>query len=110
MTRLASHYLVFETASGFCGIAWNGAGISRFQLPSRDANATERALLRRLPDATPGSPLAEVDETIAAVRRYFDGERIDFSGVAVDLDGQDALSRRIYAATRRLGWGETTTY
>ncbi len=105
-----SHYLIFETAFGFCGMAWNGAGVSRFQLPFRDAGATERALLRRQPDLTPDSPSTEVSETITAVQRYFDGQRIDFSGVPVDLNGQDALSRRIYAATRRLSWGEATTY
>ena len=28
----ATHYrLVFETAGGFCGIAWNSVGITRFQ-------------------------------------------------------------------------------
>ena len=45
---------VFETAGGFWGIAWNGVGIRRFQLPARTAEATERNLLRRLPGAQPG--------------------------------------------------------
>ena len=31
-------------------------------------------------------------------------------GVELDLDGQDAFFRDIYAATRRIGWGQTTTY
>jgi methylated-DNA-[protein]-cysteine S-methyltransferase len=44
------------------------------------------------------------------VKRYFCGEKIDFSTIAVDLDGQEAFFKKIYAATRRLGWGETTTY
>jgi methylated-DNA-[protein]-cysteine S-methyltransferase len=110
MTQPVNQYLIFETASGFCGIAWNGAGISRFQLPSRTAVATVRNMLRRLPDAAPGTAPPEVAEAVAAARRYFDGEKIDFSGVQLDLDGQDALFRRIYAATRRVGWGETTTY
>ena len=110
MTQPVNHYLIFETASGFCGIAWNRVGITRFQLPSGTALATERAVLRRVADATPGTPPPEVAEAVAAIRRYFDGERIDFSGVQVDLGGQDELFRRIYAATRRVGWGETTTY
>jgi methylated-DNA-[protein]-cysteine S-methyltransferase len=103
-------YLVFETAAGFCGIAWNAAGIARFQLPAGTAQATERNMLRRLPAAEPGIPPAEVIEAITAAQRYFNGEQIDFSGFQLDLGGQDDFFRRIYAATRRLGWGQTTTY
>ena len=35
MGQAAHHYLIFETAGGFCGIAWNDAGITRFQLPTK---------------------------------------------------------------------------
>ncbi|MBV9219975.1 MAG: cysteine methyltransferase, partial [Methylobacteriaceae bacterium] len=60
MGQAAQHYLIFETAGGFCGIAWNDVGITRFQLPTRSAEATERMLLRRLPGAEPGAPTPEV--------------------------------------------------
>jgi len=40
MGRTAHHYLMFETAGGFCGIAWSSVGITRFQLPTRSAKAT----------------------------------------------------------------------
>ncbi|PDT17084.1 cysteine methyltransferase [Rhizobium sp. J15] len=110
MPQTTHHYLIFETAGGFCGIAWSDAGISRFQLPTKTAEATERLLLRRLPDAEPGAPTAAVLETVAAVKRYFQGQETDFSGVELDLAGQDAFFREIYAAARRVGWGHTTTY
>ena len=103
-------YHVFETAAGFCGIAWGEAGITRFQLPARSAEAAERLLRRRLPDAEPATPTAEVAEAIAAARRYFAGEPVDFAGVRVDLGEQEPFFARVYAAVRRLGWGETTTY
>jgi methylated-DNA-[protein]-cysteine S-methyltransferase len=110
MTPAASHYSVFETALGFCGIAWNAAGITRFQLPAGSAEATERNLLRRLPGATVRPPSHGLAETIEASRRYFDGEKMDFTACALDLDEQGELYRRIYAAARRIGWGRTTTY
>jgi methylated-DNA-[protein]-cysteine S-methyltransferase len=110
MTGAADRYLVFETVGGFCGVAWNSVAITRFQLPSREAAATERALLRRLPGAEPGTPPPVVADLVAEVKRYFEGERIDFSDVALDLGGQDAFFARIYAAIRHVGWGETTTY
>lgn len=105
-----TQYCIFETPAGFCGMAWTGRGISRFQLPATTADGAERLLLRRTAGATPSGPTPEVRETIDAVRRYFAGEKIDFAGVTLDLEGQDSFSREIYGATRRLGWGETTTY
>ncbi|SCW38422.1 methylated-DNA-[protein]-cysteine S-methyltransferase [Rhizobium mongolense subsp. loessense] len=110
MAEKAHQYLIFETAGGFCGIAWNENGITRFQLPTKAADATERLLLRRLPAAESGPPTPEVTEAIAAVKRYFNGKETDFSGVKVDLEGQDAFFKSVYAAARRVGWGRTTTY
>ena len=110
MSRTMNHCLIFETAGGFCGIAWNDLGITRFQLPARTAEAAERGLLRRVPGAASGTPTPEVAETVAAVKRYFDCEAVDFSSVRLDLAGQDEFFQRIYAATRRVGWGHTTTY
>jgi methylated-DNA-[protein]-cysteine S-methyltransferase len=105
-----NYYAIFETAAGFCGIAWNEVGITRFQLPTRSAEGTERLMRRRLPSAEPGAPPRMVAEAIAAVRRYFAGEEVDFSGFTLDLDGQLPFFKQIYAAARQVGWGRTTTY
>jgi methylated-DNA-[protein]-cysteine S-methyltransferase len=110
MDRATHHYFIFETAGGHCGIAWNDAGVTRFQLPTRSAEATLRLLRRRAPGAEPGDPTPEVAETVAAARRYFAGEETDFSAVRLDLGEQDAFFERIYEAVRRIGWGRTTTY
>src|SRR5258708_23386582 len=110
MGQTAHRYLIFETAGGFCGMAWNDVGITRFQLPTGSAEATERLLRRRVPGAEPGVPTPEVGEAVAAVKHYFAGEEIDFSGVKLDLGAQDAFFEKIYAAARRVGWGQTTTY
>ena len=110
MGRTAHHYLIFETASGFCGIAWNNMGITRFQLPTSSAEATGRILLRRVPGAKPGAPTPEVAKAITAVKRYFEGEETDFSDFKLDLGEQDPFFRQIYAAARRVRWGHTTTY
>jgi methylated-DNA-[protein]-cysteine S-methyltransferase len=104
------HHLIFETANGFCGIAWNDTGITRFQLPAKSADATERIMLRRTPSAGPGVPSPVVSEAVAAARRYFEGEETDFSLFQLDLEGQDDFCKRAYVAARRVKWGETTTY
>jgi methylated-DNA-[protein]-cysteine S-methyltransferase len=110
MDRTMAHYQVFETAAGFCAVAWNDAGITNLRLPVRDAAAAEHGLLRRAPGATPAVPPPAIAAAIAAVQRYFAGEAIDFSGVAVDLGPQAPFFEQVYAAARRLKWGDTTTY
>jgi methylated-DNA-[protein]-cysteine S-methyltransferase len=110
MDRTEYRYLVFEVAGGFCGVAWSSAGVARFILPARSTQAVERSLLRRLPDARPGAAPTDVQAAVEAVKRYFEGAKVDFSGVRLDLGAQDELFGRIYAATRQVGWGQTTTY
>jgi methylated-DNA-[protein]-cysteine S-methyltransferase len=108
--RMSMHYHVFETPRGFCAVAWSAAGLARFRLPEASAAATERALLRRLPDATPAAPPPEIADVVSAAQRYFAGERVEFGDAPLDLGDADALFLRIYDAARRLRWGETTTY
>jgi methylated-DNA-[protein]-cysteine S-methyltransferase len=110
MEKGTHYYLIFETAGGFCGIAWNGAGITRFQLPAKSAETTKRILLRRTPDAEPGVPTPDVAEAVAAAKLYFEGEEIDFSRFNLDLSDQDDFFKQIYAAARQINWGHTTTY
>ena len=110
MSQTTQHYAIFETAGGFCAIGWNGIGITRFQLPTRTAEAAEHLMLRRQPGAVAATPPAAVAQTIEAGRRYFAGEQIDFSDVTLDLDGQDEFFKQIYARARQVGYGRTTTY
>jgi len=110
MGQAAHHYLICETRGGFCGIAWNDGGITRFQLPAKSAEATERSLLRRAPGAAPAAPTPEVAEAVAVVRRYFEGQETDFSRFKLDLAEQHPFFERIYGAARRVRWGHTTTY
>jgi methylated-DNA-[protein]-cysteine S-methyltransferase len=110
MGETAQHYHVFETAMGFCAIAWSDAGVARFQLPTKSAEAAERLIRRHAPSAEPGAPAEDVAAVVESARRYFAGEEMDFSSVHVDLAGQDAFFAQIYDALRRVGWGRTTTY
>ena len=110
MTRPVPSYRLFETAHGVAAIAWHGDGVISFRLPAAVSETTERALLRQLPNATPGEPPPEIATTIIAARRYFDGEKMDFSGVSVDFGAQQPFFTQVYETVRRLGWGQTTTY
>jgi methylated-DNA-[protein]-cysteine S-methyltransferase len=110
MTQTAHRYHVFETANGFCGIAWSDVGIARFQLPATSAEVTTRNVLKRTPGAVSDTPPKEVAEAIAAAKRYFEGEQIDFSSLQLDLGRQSDFFQQIYVAARGVTWGSTTTY
>jgi methylated-DNA-[protein]-cysteine S-methyltransferase len=110
MSRGEPRYHVFETAMGFCAIAWSDAGVVRFQLPVKSADAAERLIRRRALGAEPVTPPDDVAAVVAAAKRYFEGEEMDFSNVRVDFARQDAFFTQIYVALRRVGWGRTTTY
>jgi methylated-DNA-[protein]-cysteine S-methyltransferase len=110
MSGAPERYYVFETAMGFSAIAWSDAGVVRFQLPVKSLEAADRLIRRRVPGAEPAEPPEDVTGVVAAAKRYFGGEETDFSQVRLDLGGEDAFFSRIYAALRRVGWGQTTTY
>ena len=110
MDQSQHEFLVFDVSGGFCAIAWNHAGIRHMQLPSTSRAAAERALARRLPQAHAGVPTPEVMAAVSAIKRYFAGEQIDFSGVRLDLSAQERFHRRIYDVARQVAWGKTTTY
>jgi methylated-DNA-[protein]-cysteine S-methyltransferase len=107
---MTTQYTIFETALGFAGIAWSDVGVVRFQLPCASADAAARSILRRVRDAKASTPPPHIAHTIDAATRYFAGEKTDFSNVTLDLGELDEQMVPIYAAARRLAYGETTTY
>ncbi len=103
-------YTLFETRNGVCAISWSEDGISGFRLPGESAQETLHAIRRRLPAGVEADAPPEIGLVIDRARRYFSGEAPDFSDLRLDLSAQTEGFRQIYAATRRVGWGKTTTY
>lgn len=105
MSALA--FATFETAQGWCGLAWSPCGIARFRLPE----ASERAVTARLRGmASPGDPPDPAREAIARAKRYFDGEAVSFDDLPLDLDGVSEFHLKLYTAIRALKRGETISY
>src|SRR3569833_3373872 len=107
---MEQEYTTLETKSGFVGLAWNQQGVSALRLPARTEKAAEAAVLRRLPGARRALPSPAMTQLKSNIRRYFEGERTEFSHVPVDLGSQEPFFSQVYAEVRKLGWGETTTY
>lgn len=102
------HYILFDTAIGRCGLAWNERGLRRILLPASEARKTERRLAvsaRPCADAPP----PWVAKLIADLQSYFTGKAVDFGSVVLDLT-VEPFCRKVYEAAREVGWGQTTTY
>ena len=100
-----AHYHVFETRLGFAAIAWNDAGVTRFNLPG-----PKETTANRLGGATPAEPPTHIAAIVDRAKRYFAGDRIEFDTIGLDLSHVDPFRRSIYDALRKVGFGETVTY
>jgi methylated-DNA-[protein]-cysteine S-methyltransferase len=103
-------YTIFETTYGFAALAWNENGVTSLRLPASSEARAEASVLHRFPQARCTTPSAQMASLISEIKRYFDGEKVDFSAVPLDMGSQDPFFARVYAEVRKLGWGETTTY
>jgi methylated-DNA-[protein]-cysteine S-methyltransferase len=93
----------FETAIGTCGVEWDDAGLTRVHLPRTRA-------LRHARVADPQSVPARVRAAAAAIVRLLAGADEDLREVALSDASVEPFARRVYAATRAVGPGRTTTY
>jgi methylated-DNA-[protein]-cysteine S-methyltransferase len=101
---------VFETALGPCGVAWNARGLCAVQLPEKTRALTERRLIAKSGSSSPAAPPPAIAAVVADIRRYLDGDRVDFRAVAVDLEKLEPFCRKLYETLRETGFGATTTY
>ncbi|SOC84689.1 methylated-DNA-[protein]-cysteine S-methyltransferase [Ensifer adhaerens] len=105
----SAEYMLFETALGVCGIAWSEAGLTRVQLPDRDAAATAARLAKSARRAGGGVPVHAGDAAeLLAV--YAAGKAVDFSGVPLDFADIAAFEATVYHTLRKVRRGETVTY
>jgi len=107
-------HLLFDTALGSCGLAWNDAGLTAFVLPGRTAAETQ-AWLTRLGGQDPGAARPEdapawVRELVEKVQRHLAGDMQDFRAVPLDASRVSAFAWRVYEAARGVPAGQTRTY
>src|SRR5689334_19762922 len=90
-------YTTFQTKNGFVGLAWNQQGVCSLRLPASTPESAEAAVLKRLPQARRSAPPPAIARLVSDIQRYFEGEKIDFSSVPVDLGSQEPFFSRVYA-------------
>jgi methylated-DNA-[protein]-cysteine S-methyltransferase len=104
-----THYRLFDTAIGACGVAWSERGLTRLQLPESDRSATEKRLRTSAAEASQTAP-AEIDRLIVDIQAYMTGRNVDFASVPIDLTNVGPFENKVYAAARAVPWGKTVSY
>ena len=99
---------IFDTALGPFGIGWTDRGLARVLLPGDDAAFMQKRL--SVGGARPGEPSRAISALMDRIEDYADGERVEFSDIALDLSGVPDFHRRAYDVLVGVRWGETLTY
>jgi methylated-DNA-[protein]-cysteine S-methyltransferase len=99
----------FATPIGDCGIAWSTAGIRAVRFPAHPAalDSTSPALPA---GPTPAGVPTAVQAVIKRLCALLGGGTDDLQDVAVDFGSARAFALQVYAVTRSVGPGRTTTY
>lgn len=102
----------FDTALGLCGVAWGASGLRGLLLPEEGgASATRARLARQFPAlAEVAEPPAPVCEAMIRVAALLSGTPDDLADIVLDMTGVSPFHQRVYAATRAIRPGQTSTY
>jgi methylated-DNA-[protein]-cysteine S-methyltransferase len=103
-------WCVFETAIGWCGIAWSEAAIVGAQLPEGDEHATRARMRRRFPRVPETAAPREVAPVIERLRATLQGEHDPMLDVPLDMSGTPLFYQRVWDLTRAIPPGRTLTY
>lgn len=104
-------FALFPTAFGTCGIAWDGGALTGFQLPGPTEALTRE---RIAPRGGAGLAEAEAPEWVRAiaarVRRHFERDLQDFTGLALDWSLVSDFQRAVYLQTQAIRPGFKKSY
>lgn len=97
-----AHYM---TSFGAGTVYATEAGVVQVEIPDlTDGNIYAMHVVQ-------GSTPPDIAATAAdLLQRYFQGERVDFSHIPVDLSGLTPFRQKVLKAIRALGYGEISTY
>ena len=101
----------FDTAIGYCGLAWDGNNILGFQFPEATKQLTEEKIQSRYPDlngnTTPSRLIAGLCRDVVS---HVEGRARDFTSTSIDIPTLTPFSKRVYDFTRTIPVGKTISY
>jgi len=107
-----SHYILFPTAIGACGLIWGPHGIAAVQLPESSESATLSRLLRKEGGNATGGvrPPQPVQQAIDDIVALLAGEHRDLLSAELDMRAVPEFFRQVYDSVRRIPPGQTLSY
>lgn len=105
---LMPHSLI-STRFGTCGIAWNDAGLTGFQLPEETDELTEQHLARKA-KSQPGVPPDWVQRIIIRVQLHLEGHLQDLTGTLIDWSRVTDFQQAVYLQTQAIKPGHKKSY
>lgn len=109
MARAMVYFSLFPTPLGDCGIAWCIDTVVATRLPDKSSADTGRRLAART-GGTTGEPPTAIRRAIASMTALLEGEGTDLTTIVCDFGRIDRFAVQVYAATRAIPAGETSTY
>lgn len=104
-----THYSMFATAIGDCGIAWNSELVVATQLPETTSEVAAARLSRRF-QSTLGEPPVFIQKAIESIKGLLAGEKCDLTNIKCDFSGIESFAVKVYQIARTIPVGETQTY
>jgi len=101
-----SHYALFDTVLGRCGVAWSEQGLTRVALPHAD----DDALRARLAPAIEAAPPPRVAAAIAQITDHVAGRPSQLDTIELDMRGLSDFQAELYFYAQQIPSGQTSTY
>jgi methylated-DNA-[protein]-cysteine S-methyltransferase len=103
-------HLLFPTALGTCGIAWNDTGLTGFQLPEASDDATERHLAGKARSQPAAEAPPWVQAIIVQVQDHLAGRMQDLSATPLDWSRVSDFQHAVYLQAQAIRPGYKKSY
>ncbi len=103
---MSDNIYVWQNTSGWNAVEWSACGLTklRFWLPDKSEAA------RGARSVSLESAPSFIRNAIRLLERYFDGARVDFDAIPVDMSGGTSFQSKIWTASRGIPFGHTVSY
>jgi methylated-DNA-[protein]-cysteine S-methyltransferase len=99
-------FTIFKTKPGWIGLLSNNIGLLKTTLPKDSKDEAEDELRCRSQAIYSEEIFKEI---IAQINSYFEGKRVDFTA-RLDISQATVFEQAVWQATRRVSYGETSSY
>lgn len=98
LTVCAMPHLLFPTAFGTCGVAWNDIGLTGFQFPEESDAATEQRLAAKGRSQPIAAAAPEwVQALVVRIQQHLDGTKVhDFANARIDWSRVTDFQQAVY--------------